>query len=116
MKGYVLKGIFKTKNHKYNYEVHYRYFEKEHEKTLYKRVLHISKDEDAKEKAEMLKKAGFDIELFENDIYLKCNEDEQLSERFKKINNAKILNPVIRHMFIFWSIRFIAFLPTIIFF
>ena len=84
MKGYILSGIFKTRNNKYDYKIHYRYFEKGIGKILYKRVMHISDDEEVDKKFEMLRKAGFDIELFDNDVYLKC-DDKEINNVLKKV-------------------------------
>jgi len=116
MKGFIVNGIFKSKNHEYGYKVHYKYFKEDGEKVLYKRVMHISEGEDPNKKTEMLKKAGFNIKLFENDIYLKCKKDEYVNDISEKIDKLKLLNPIIRYLLFIWAIKFVIYIPEYVFF
>lgn len=106
MKGYVKNGMFmkmfREKCNHYNYKVYYKYFEKGGDKILFKRVMHISKPYDAKQKAEMLKKVGFEIELFQNDIYLRCDNDKHLHEGLKIGSDVIVLNLILRCLLSLW--------------
>jgi len=94
--------MFREKRNHYNYKVYYKYFEKGGDKILFKRVMHISKPYDAKQKAEMLKKVGFEIELFQNDIYLRCDNDKHLHEGLKRGSNVIVLNLILRCLLSLW--------------
>jgi hypothetical protein len=113
MEGYnIFKGIYKTEEKEYDYEIHYKYFIKDNKNTLYKRVMQVSNGENPRQKAEMLKRSGFDIEISGNDIYLKCAKKECEKPGSKpKFSKNKILNPIAKYFFFAWILRLILFIP-----
>jgi len=116
MKGYnIFKGIFKTGEKEYDYEIHYKYFIDNGRNILYKRVMQVSTGEDPGQKAEMLKRSGFDVKVSDNDIYLKCTKEER-EKSASKFSTNKVLNPMAKYFFFVWGIKFVVSLPEIMFF